>query len=123
MRGEERNPVAARSLGHAGAVPILFEPGDATGDLLSKPHLPVNVSVALAAGLGQINRGAVRHDVEQSAQALGRPGIQARMADDEAQHLVQRSVDELEIPFQEDMVGRIELADTGGIAAAAEVLE
>lgn len=45
------------------------------------------------------------------------------MAEHEAQHLAETAVDQLEVALEGQIVGHVELADPGCIAAAAEILE
>ena len=79
----------------------------------------------MAARLDQLARdlAAVLEDVDDGAKALGEAGLQAGMAQDEAQRLRQAAVDELEVPFEGEIVGQVELADARRIAAAAEILQ
>jgi hypothetical protein len=45
------------------------------------------------------------------------------MGEDEAQDLRKAAVDELEVPFEAQVVRQVEFADPGGVAAAAKILQ
>ena len=66
---------------------------------------------------------AVAQDVDDAAQAVGQAGVQAGVAEDEAQHLRQPVADGLEVALEGEVVGEVELADARRVAAAAEVLQ
>ena len=63
------------------------------------------------------------HRADQRARARGEAGTHAGVAEHEAQRLRQAAVDLLDVAFEGDVVGEIELADTRRVAAAAEVLQ
>ena len=62
-------------------------------------------------------------DFHDRTEALGEAGFQSRVRQHETQRLRQTAVDILEVVFEGEVVGQIELADARGVAAAAEVLE
>ncbi len=64
---------------------------------------------------------AVAEDVHDRTKPLRRPGPLLRR--DEAQRLRQAAVDLLEVVFEGQVVGEVELADARCIAAAAKVLQ
>ena len=94
-------------------------------DRLAEPHLARDIGAALAAGLDQFagDVAAILEHVDQRAKALGQAGLQSGMGEHEAKRLRQAAIDLLEVMFELDVVGQIELADPRGIAAAAQILE
>ena len=66
---------------------------------------------------------AVLEHLDQRAEAFRQAGLHAGVRQDEAQRLRQAAVDGLEILFEGEIVGQIELADARRIAAATEVLQ
>ena len=121
----ERNFDAAQSVRQAAAVPVLVEILDALRDRLAEPHLARDVGAALAARLDQFagDIAAILEDVDQRAKSFGQAGLQSGMGEHEAKRLRQAAVDLLEVVFELDVVGQIELADPRGIAAAAQILQ
>ena len=87
--------VAAQADRHAAAVPVLVEILDAVRDAFGEPHLARDVGTAMTAGLDQFPRdlAAVLDDVDDRAEALGEPGLQSRVRQNEAQRLRQAAVD------------------------------
>ncbi len=79
----------------------------------------------MAARLDQAARdlATVLQDVDDGADALGEARFEPGLGKDEAQRRGQAAVDGLEIPFEGNVVGEIELADPRGVAGAAKILE
>ena len=104
---------------------MLVEILDAVGDRLGKPHFAGDVGAAMAARLDQFagDLAAVLEDVDDGAEPFGEAGFQAGMAKHEAQRLRQAAVDELEVLFEGEIIGQIQLADPRRVAAAAKILQ
>jgi len=121
----QRDLLAGQALRLALAVPVLVQAVDALGRGVREAQLAGDVGAALAARLDQVLRDlrAVAQDVQHAAQPVGQAGVQPGVAEDEAQHLRQAFADELEIALELQVVGEVELADAGRVAAAAQVLE
>ncbi len=91
---------------------------------IRKPHLPRDLGAPLAACFDQpVGDVAGREGMDQRAEPLREPGLQTRMGEDEMQNLRQAFVQRLEVALEGEVIGQKELADTGGIAGAADVLQ
>jgi hypothetical protein len=62
-------------------------------------------------------------NVEGGAKALGQAGLEARVREHKTHDLGQRTADQFEIALEFQIVGEVKLADTCGVAAAAQVFE
>jgi len=115
----------AQAFRQAAAVPVLVEILDPQRDGFRKSHCSGDVGAALAAGLDQLDRGRAGglECANDGAKAFRQPGLQAGVGEDEAERLRQAAVDGLEVALEGQIVGQIEPADAGRIAAAAEILQ
>ncbi len=104
---------------------MLIEIFDALGDRFGETHFPRDVGAAMAARLYQLagDLAAVLEDVDDGAKPFGKAGLQAGMAEHETQRLRQAAVDELEVLFEGEIIGQIQLADPRRVAAAAKILQ
>ena len=123
--GINRDGRAAQTQRLTAAIPMLIEIFDAVGDRLGETHFAGDVGAAMAACLYQLagDLAAVLEDVDDRAEPFGEAGFQAGMAQHEAQRLRQAAVDELEVLFEGEIIGQIQLADPRRVAAAAEILQ
>lgn len=64
----------------------------------------------------------VLEDIDDCAKSLSKTCFQAGVTQHEAQRLRQTAVDELEVLLKGEIVGKIQFADAGRVAAAAEIL-
>jgi hypothetical protein len=104
---------------------MLVEALDSLCHGFGKTHHAGDLGPALTAGLHQLARhlAAVLEGAHDGAEALCEPSLQSGMGQHEAERLRQAAVDQLEIALEDPIIGKIELADAGGIAAAADVLQ
>ena len=104
----DRDRVAAQAQRLAAAIPMLIEIFDAVGDRLGETHFAGDIGAAMTARLDQLARdlAAVLEDVDDGAEPFGEAGFQPGMTEHEAQRLRQAAVDELEVLFEGEIVGR-----------------
>ncbi len=123
--GEERDRLTGQLQRPPLTIPVLVKREDATGHLIAEAQLASDIGAAMAAGLDQLvgNLIAVAKDVKQAAKAPQQIGLQAGVAQHEVDHLGEGAIHQLEVAFEVQIVGEIELADAGRIAAATEILE
>jgi hypothetical protein len=67
--------------------------------------------------------GAIAQNGHDAAEPLGQARFQARVLEHETEHLRQAVAHRLEAALEVEIVRQVQLADAGGIAAAAKVLE
>ena len=84
-----------------------------------------DVGAALAARGDQVLRNLrpVAQNRHHGAEAFGQPRLQARVLEDEFQHLRQAVAHRLEALLERQIVRQVQLADARRIAAAAQILE
>src|SRR5690606_18831788 len=122
---EERNRVTDQLQRPTFTVPVFVQREDAGGDLFTETQLTSDVRPPMATGLDQFVGYliAVAKDVKQAAKTPKQIRLQAGVAQHEVDHLGERAIHQLEVAFEVKIVGEIEFADTGRIAAAPQILE
>jgi hypothetical protein len=70
-----------------------------------------------------VDLAAVLHRIHDGAKALGEPGLDARVTDDEVHQAGQAQARCLAVVLERPVVGEEQLADARGVAAAARVLQ
>ncbi len=121
----ERDRGARETVRSARAVPVLVQGMDGAAHAWGETQLPRDLGSALTAGLDQVvdDRSAVLQDVEHGAEAFRQSRLQTSMRKDEAENLRQAVAHCLEVTLEGEIVGEIKLADPGGIAGTAQVLQ
>ena len=107
------------------AIVVFVEAVDALSHGFRKAQQARDVGAALAARGDQLlcDVRAVAQDRHHGAEALGQARLQARVLEDEFEHLRQAVAHRLEALFERQIIRQVELADARGIAAAAQVLQ
>ncbi|MNX71771.1 hypothetical protein D3C86_1030980 [compost metagenome] len=107
------------------AIPVFIEGEDAVGHLVTEAQLASYVRPPVTAGLDQLVGYliAVAKDVEQAAKTAEQIRLQAGVTQHEVDHLGEGAIHQLEVALEVKIVGEIELADAGGIAAAPQIFK
>lgn len=107
------------------AVPVFVKTMNPFRHGLAETQPPRNIGAALTAGLNQFlgNVIAFAEDREDRPETIGKVGPQARVPDHEVQHLRQRTVHELEVALEAQVVRQIELTDPRRVGAAPQILQ
>ena len=104
---------------------MLVEGVDAFGDGFAEAQPACDLGTTLAAGLDQFlgECVAVPEYPPDRTDPFDEPQARAGVTDDEFQHPAKAAVDPLEVVLEAEVIGQVELADPGGIAAAAQILQ
>ncbi len=123
--GEERDPLTRQLQRPPFAVPVLIQGEDALSHLVAEAQLASDVRPPVAASLDQLVGYLipVAKDVEQAAKTPQQIRLQAGVAQHEVDHFGEGAIHQLKVALEVKIVGEIELADAGGIAAAPQILE